>query len=126
MGQEETSELVDELGLGIDSEITYIKWSNIDKDVSFNIPKLSRIFTKVHTQFVLLIESNLILNIIKSFILTHTAPSFSVNGSTPLGVRTSRDKYFQVESDLKHTYNLNKKGKKHDKVIFKTGDESEF
>ena len=44
MGQEETSELVDELGLGIDSEITYIKWSNIDKDVSFNIPKLSRFF----------------------------------------------------------------------------------
>ena len=37
MGQEETSELVDELGLGIDSEITYIKWSNIDKDVSVNI-----------------------------------------------------------------------------------------
>ena len=44
MGQEDTSELVDELGLGIDSEITYIKWSNIDKDVSFNIPKLSRFF----------------------------------------------------------------------------------
>ena len=86
----------------------------------------SRIFTKVHTQFVLLIESNLILNILNSFILTHAAPSFSVNGSTPLGVRTSRDKYFQVESDLKHTYNLNKKGKKHDKVIFKTGDESKF
>ena len=37
MGQEGTSELVDELGLGIDSEITYIKWSNIDKDVSVNI-----------------------------------------------------------------------------------------
>ena len=45
MGQEETSELVDELGLGIDSEITYIKWSNIDKDVSLNISKISRNFS---------------------------------------------------------------------------------
>ena len=44
MGQEETSELVDELGLGIDSEITYIKWSNIDKDVSFRISKFSQHF----------------------------------------------------------------------------------
>ena len=70
----------------------------------------------------------LIPNVIigQTFILTHAAPSFSVNGSTHLGVRTSRDNYFQVESDLKHTYNLNKKGKKHDKVIFKTGDESKF
>ena len=44
MGQEGTSELVDELGLGIDSEITYIKWSNIDKDVSVTIWQISRKF----------------------------------------------------------------------------------
>ena len=65
MGQEETSELVDELGLGIDSEITYIKWSNIDKDVSFRISKFSQhfwIFSEFFLFFILeLLPKSLIL-----------------------------------------------------------------